>query len=214
MNELAELKEKVKKLSPEELEELKVFLTNDGVEAEDTKKEETPNVEPATEPAEEEKTEEATSEEKAEDKVEGTESTIEAPETEEKPAEAEETTPAEEEPTTEETSENEGKEEATEPEQTAEEDDNIPPMIKGEPVGVGEADTVDDGSITAETGETLPIDYEQIVEGLNAKIAALEAENASLKNKVNGAFGYSAKPSAPAKVNRLYDECADVHFHK
>lgn len=210
MNKLAELKEKLKELSPEELEQFKAFLTTDEESAEETK-------EPATETKEEEKTEGSTSsEEKAEDNVkeEINASTEEVTETEEKPAEAGETTPAEEVPTTEENGEIEGIKETTEPEQTTEEDDDIPQMTKGEPVGVGETDTVDNSSVTAETGETLPIDYEQIVEGLNAKIAALEAENASLKNKVNGAFGYSAKPSAPAKVNRLYDECEDVHFHR
>lgn len=210
MNKLAELKEKLKELSPEELEQFKAFLTTDEESAEETK-------EHTTETKEEEKTEESTtSEEKAEDNVkEETNAPIEeVTKTEEKPAKAGEITPAEEVPTTEENGETEGIKETTEPEQTAEEDDDIPQMTKGEPVGVGEADTVDNSSVTAETGETLPIDYEQIVEGLNAKIAALEAENASLKNKVNGAFGYSAKPSAPAKVNRLYDECEDVHFHR
>lgn len=209
METLAELKEKLKELSPEELEQVKVFLSTDEEVAEETRK-------TATETKEEEKTEESTSsEEKAEDNVkeEINAPTEEATETEEKPAEARESIPAEEVPTTEENGGNDGLNQPTdEPKQTANEDDDIPEMIKGEPVG--ETDTVDNDSITAETGETLPIDYEQIVEGLNAKIAALEAENASLKNKVNGAFGYSAKPSAPAKVNRLYDECEDVHFHR
>lgn len=209
MNKLAELKEKIKELSPEELEEFKGFLTANEESAEETQ-------EPATEPKEEEKTEEETNinEEKAEEKVEEeAEPKIEVTETEEKPAEAEETTEAEEVPATEENGEIEGKEEAeTEPVEETEEEDDIPEMVKM-PTTESE-ETVDNGSITAETGETLPIDYEQIVEGLNAKIAALEAENASLKNKVNGAFGYSAKPATPARVNRLYDECEDVHIHK
>ena len=49
----------------------------------------------------------------------------------------------------------------------------------------------------------------------NEIIAALEAENASLRNKYEGAFGFSAKPTIPAKANSLYDDAIDdVHFHK
>lgn len=213
MGKLAELKEKIKTLSPEELEEFKNFLTADESKAEEAETKETEAPDAAVETKEEEKVEE-TSEEKAVETAEAeTAPTEEAPETEEKPAEAAETTATEEVSTEEEKGENEGTEEAVEePKPETPEEDDIPVMTKGVPAG--EEDTVDGGSVTAETGETLPIDYEQIVEGLNAKIAALEAENASLKNKVNGAFGYSAKPATPAKVNRLYDECEDVHFHR
>lgn len=204
MDKLAELKEKLKELSPEELEEFKTFVVTDEPKTEET--------EPVTETKEEDKEEQIT-DEKAEDNAkEETAPSEETQEAEEKPAEAAETTATEEVPTEEGKGENEGTEEAVAEPQPETEDDDIPIMTKGAPAG--EEDAVDEGSITAETGETLPIDYEQIVEGLNAKIAALEAENASLKNKVNGAFGYSAKPATPAKVNRLYDECEDVHFHR
>lgn len=206
MDKLAELKEKLKELSPTELEELKSYLkTDEGAEeAEDPKVEaETPKAEEKPEGSESaaDETADATPEAEASQET-----------TEEKPAEAAEETKAEEVPTEAETSENEANVSAVQaPVETSQEDD-IPIMQKG--VVTSEDDTVDEGAITAETGEKLPVDYEQIVEGLNAKIAALEAENASLKNKVEGAFGYSAKPTTPAKVNRLYDECEDVHFHK
>lgn len=214
MDKLAELKEKLKELSPEELEAFKTFITANETKAESEETAETEAPDTAVVTKEEEKVEEQITEEKAEENTEAeTAPSEETPEAEEKPAEAAETTATEEVPTEEEKGENEGTEEAvTEPEPETQEDDDIPVMTKGAPAG--EVDTVDEGSITAETGETLPIDYEQIIEGLNAKVAALEAENASLKNKVNGAFGYSAKPTTPAKVNRLYDDCADVHFHR
>lgn len=216
MDKLAELKEKLKELSPEELEEFKVFLTKDGAESEDAQKEEEPAVEPVTKTKEEEtgKTPAAGK------KTEELEPTVGVPKTEEttgaskKPAEAEETLPAEEDQELEERGENEGAKEETEAETTAEDNDYIAPMAKSEPAGTGEADTVDDASTSAETEETSPTDYAEIVDGLNAKIAALEAENASLKSRVESAFGFSAKPDAPAKVKRLYDDCSDIHFHK
>ncbi len=68
--------------------------------------------------------------------------------------------------------------------------------------------------ITADDGEELPVDYGQIIDGLNAKVTALEAENASLKAKIDGAFGYSSKPSIPVKNNRLYDDCSDIVMHR
>ena len=63
-------------------------------------------------------------------------------------------------------------------------------------------------------GNAMPVDYEAIIEGLNAKNLALEAENKRLKAMTEGAFGFSAKPQAPVKVNRLYDDCADIKFRK
>ena len=95
--------------------------------------------------------------------------------------------------------------------QNEETEDDIPSMQKVVPTEVSE-DNSDE--VVSDEGDSIPVDYEQIVEGLNAKIAALEAENANLKSKVDGAFGYSAKTSIPAKINRLYDDCSDVHFHK
>mgnify|MGYP000933571979 CR=1 FL=1 len=65
-----------------------------------------------------------------------------------------------------------------------------------------------------ETGEELPVDFEQIIEAQQAKITALQAENSKLKTKVEGAFGYSAKPAGSVKVNKLYDDALDLSFHK
>lgn len=65
----------------------------------------------------------------------------------------------------------------------------------------------------AEIEEDL-IEKEKIIEAQKAKIEALETENATLKSKVEGAFGYSSKASMPAKTNRLYDDCSDVHIHR
>lgn len=213
MNKLAELKEKLKELSPEELEELKTFITTDETGVENAEAEKTEAIDTTIETKEDEKVEDPNTEKKAEENTDAkTEPLEEVLKTEEKPAEVAETTATDEVPTEDKNDENKGTEEAvSEPKPETEEDD-IPIMTKGKPSG--EEGAVDEGSVTAETGETLPIDYEQIIEGQNAKIAALEAENASLKNKVNGAFGYSAKPTTPAKVNRLYDECEDVHFHR
>lgn len=207
MEKLAEIKEKLKELSQQEMEELKAFLTQDKEAPVEEVKEETSKAE-----------EEVKSEENSNTKAEESKEAEALPEI--KPQEA----PNEQESnkgkqTLEETeikpktAEN-GEDEATKEEQqepiTTEQDD-IPIMQKG--ISTSEDDYVDGGSVVAENGEELPIDYEQIVEGLNAKISALEAENASLKNKIEGAFGYSAKPMVPTKVNKLYDECEDVHFH-
>lgn len=69
--------------------------------------------------------------------------------------------------------------------------------------------------VTDDNGEELPVDYKEIIDGLNAKILALEAENSQLRVKTEGAFGFSVKPSAPTKVNPLYsDDTADIHFKK
>ena len=106
---------------------------------------------------------------------------------------------------------------------TPPEDDDIPMMKKGMDTSMEDEDVVPQSdNITADDGTEIPVDYQQIIEGLNAKNAALEAENTSLKaenaglkNKYEGAFGFSAKPSMPAKVNSLYDDAIDdVHFHK
>jgi len=65
-----------------------------------------------------------------------------------------------------------------------------------------------------DTDDDMPVDYQQIVDGLNAKILALEAENASLKAKTEGAFGLTPRPGEPVKVRSLYDDTSDIHFKK
>ncbi len=89
------------------------------------------------------------------------------------------------------------------------ETEEIPKMQRGEQV-------VDEDKVETpqEEMEDNQEDFKQIIEAQNAKIAALEAENATLKSKVDGAFGYSSKVSMPTKTNRLYDDCSDVHIHR
>lgn len=62
--------------------------------------------------------------------------------------------------------------------------------------------------------EDIPMDYEQIIDGLNAKILALQAENERLRAKTEGAFGYSSKIGEGVRRNMLYDDCKDLRMHK
>lgn len=212
MEQLAKIKEMLKELSQEEKEELKGILNTTDDTSEEAEVKEDSAVEQATdETSEDKEIAQENSDEKAEDISEEKPEVVEPTEAEENSEEAAEQTETSEETAGAEEDANNEMETPTE-EPVSEQEDDIPLMQKG--VSASEDETVDDGSITAETGEKIPVDYEQIIEGQNAKIAALEAENASLRNKVEGAFGYSAKPSSPAKVNRLYDECEDIHFHK
>lgn len=59
-------------------------------------------------------------------------------------------------------------------------------------------------------GGDMPIDYQQIIDGLNAKNLALETENKQLKAKIEGAFGLSSKPGAFGQVNPLYGDTTDI----
>lgn len=200
MDKLKQLKELLKDLSPEEMEQIRVFLSSD--EVEDNSNAEVKNVSNDTEVNDsvEENIKEPQTEESSEESI-STEETQEEtePETEESAEEVKDEVSTEEVVEQEEQSENI-------------EDDDIPKMQKGIQT-VNEESEV--SNVTTDEGEELPVDYEKIIEGLNAKNAALEAENKALKAKVEGAFGYSAKPSTPAKVNRLYDDAADdIHFHK
>lgn len=225
MDKLEELKKQLKALSQEEAEAIKEFLNSEVAEQTEATEEATVEVdtEPASEaseanteaePAVEEsaaiETEEAPAEEAMAETVE---EVAEAAQTEEELGEAQ-TEAAEEQPITEEAEPS--TEAVAEEEQTPSEEpqqDDIPSMQKGEAAVDEEAEAIPN-SLVAETGEELPVDYEQIIEAQNAKIAALQAENASLKTKVEGAFGYSAKPANSVKVNRLYDDAVDVHFRK
>ena len=220
MDKLKELKELMKDLSPGEVEELKAFLSNS---AEDTPTEEeampvaeepaqeTPSEEVADAPVEDAPAEE-TSEEETEEPSEES-----APE-ESTPAEepSEETETGEEETAEEPVEETPAEEEKVEEQEevaTLPEEDDIPAMQRGIAESMEEP-TEPAPNITAEDGEEIPVDYQQIIDGLNAKLAATEAENKMLKAKYEGAFGYSAKASVPTKVNRLFDDCSDIHIHK
>ena len=203
MDKLEQLKELLKNLSPEEMEELRVFLSRDEEVDENFELKEDKVSDSADEQSSE--SEEVDNDSDIE---ENSEEPISTEETQE------ETEPETEEPAEEVKDEVSTEEEVVKQEEQAEniEDEDIPKMQKG-------IQTVNEESevpnITTDEGEELPVDYEKIIEGLNAKNAALEAENKALKAKVDGAFGYSAKPSTPAKVNRLYDDAADdIHFHK
>jgi len=139
---------------------------------------------------------------------------VETVETEEAPTEEVEETPAEaiEEPTAEEAdiqteAEPEAIEEAevteaeTEAEAPIETPEPIPEMSNEEPA---------EQPLQDEEGGEMPIDYSQIIDGLNAKIMALEAENKQLKAKVEGAFGLTGKPAGFTAVNKLYGDTSDI----
>ena len=125
----------------------------------------------------------------------------------EEAADVAEETPAEEQAETAE----EITEEATEtPNEIAEKPDEepIPEMSKGE---IAEpVEELAEQPLQDEEGGEMPIDYSQIVDGLNAKVLALEAENKQLKAKVEGAFGLTGKPASFAAVNKLYSDTTDI----
>ena len=152
---------------------------------------------------------------------------VETVEAEEAPTEEVEETPAEatEEPTAEEADiQTEAEPEATEEAEVTEEAEDgemqveeaeaeapeeapietpepIPEMSKEEPV---------EQPLQDEEGGEMPIDYSQIIDGLNAKIMALEAENKQLKAKIEGAFGLTGKPAGFTAVNKLYGDTSDI----
>ena len=204
MDKLEELKSMLKELSPEEMEQLKSFITEDKTEETPTEEAEQTSETTESETSEELPAEEQTSEEPAVD--------------------SDETAPTEEEPVMEKVDTDEGpaSEETETPEtETSETTEETPAteddaLIMRKGVEPSPEETVATSeNITADDGSEIPIDYKQIIEGQNAKIAALEAENASLKSRYEGAFGFSAKPSAPGKVNPLYDDAIDnIRFHK
>ncbi len=69
--------------------------------------------------------------------------------------------------------------------------------------------------IKDEQGETVPVDFQQIIDGLNAKILALETENSALKAKTEGAFGLTSRTGELVKNNPLYDDdTSEIHFKK
>lgn len=213
---LEEIKAKLKDLSPEEMEELKALLLSDTSKEEEPKgNDEDSNKEPETKPDGDVPTEENTDKDVP---------AVTPEETGDESIPAEETTPNDADsgngedlpPKDEDTSKDEESNADEEQGQGTPpiEDDDIPKMEKVTEPTTDEDALPSSEQITADDGEKLPVDYAQIIDGLNAKVTALESENASLKAKVDGAFGYSAKPTVPVKNNRLYDDCSDIMMHR
>lgn len=209
MDKIAKLKELLKDLTAEELEEAKSLLDNDSTDESSPEESEDLKVTENSEESDSENTDEKSDEETSEETLNSSE---------EIDKECDDMEDCEEEKTDSESSEEDAqevlKEEDTaeeEQEDSAVEEDDIPKMVKTsdpqEEISTA-PNIVDNG------GEEVPVDYQQIIDAQNAKIAALEAEVKSYKSKIDGAFGYSSKPSMPAKVNRLYDDCSDVHIHR
>lgn len=223
MEKLEQLKAMLKELSPEEVEELKAFLNYD---TEDTPTEDTSKTDEAkdddsenTTPAEEEN---APAEPSTETPADETSTPVDEPSPEAKEDEGaiDNSVPAQENAEDSNSEEQASEDTPTDESVPTDDSDEDVPMQK---IGGDLADDdVVDSSITAEDGEKLPVDYNQVIDGLQAKITALEAEknaleaeNTALKSKVEGAFGYSSKVSAPTKVNRLYDDAIDeIHMHR
>ena len=222
---LEELKEALRKLSADDLADVKKFLGGEETETESAPVEEPKPEENKDTEASEKSTEEqepATAETApdaetpSEDVETETPSEAESQVTDEKSAESTDEVPAEksEEAANEKPAEEPNKETAT-PEQPAEAPAELEPIPEMAKVPTAEKEQeAPTASIVDDKGETLPVDYEQVIDGLKAKNAALEAENTRLRAKVEGAFGFTAKASAPAKVNRLYDDCSDIQIHK
>lgn len=227
MEKLEKLKAMLKELSPEEVEELKAFLNTDTEESK-TEDASTANEVKDDNSVSEDKSEieDAPAEQSSETPADETLTSVDQPAPDVK--EGEDTSDVSvstesEEKTEELTPEEQPSEENASTDESAPTDDSDEEDIPMQKVGGKQSDDdVVDNSITAEDGETLPVDYDQVIDGLQAKITALEAEkksleaeNSALKSKVDGVFGYSAKASAPTRVNGLYDDAIDeIHFHK
>lgn len=198
MEKLEELKKQLKILNQEELEQIKEFLNAENGDA--------------GEQEEIVKTDEKSSEEINNDSTDEIDdsslqdNSTEINETEEESLQEESESNNDEQKT--QTDSNEGK---IDPVSTSSmKDADIPIMQKIMP-SQDEGIESDQAQVTDDCS---PNELEQIVEAQKAKISALETELASLKSKFDGAFGYSSKPPISGKVNSLYDECSDIHFHK
>ena len=199
MDKLEQLKKLLKDLSPKELEELKALLDTTLTEEGESAK-----------PEEVKESEEKVSSEELSRQEVGNGDEEEKPDEEEPSQEDAEIQnsikgPEAQEETAEDTASSNDSAETPEM-------DDMPIMSKGAPQAE-ETGEVSTEAVEAD-GEDIPVDFEQIIEAQNAKIAALEAENASLKSKVEGAFGYPSKISTPVKVNRLFDDCKDIYMHR
>lgn len=199
MEKLKVLKETISALSVEELAEIKKYLeslVSEGENTEETEGNSNEDLSPNEDTVTEGKLDVVPNEQESE--------SDETPTEEEKEKDNEETLNQDEvsDSSEKETSdeESQGNHESAEPNETDTED--IPIMEKGNLVR-GE-----------EEEEISAPDYEEIIKGLNAKVEEQAEELRRLRDKVEGAFGYSAKSPIPAKTNRLYDNCEDIHFHK
>ena len=95
--------------------------------------------------------------------------------------------------------------EQDEEEEIEEVDEGVDQMVDGEV----------DETVTDAEGEKMPIDYQDIIDGLNAKILAQDNEIKRLRAKCEGAFGVMAKSRANVKRNALYDDdVSDVKMMK
>lgn len=104
-----------------------------------------------------------------------------------------------------------GEAEAEAPEEApTETQEPIPEMSNSEPIEEAEEVQEQEQPLQDEEGGDMPVDYSQIVDGLNAKILALEAENKQLKAKIEGAFGLTGKPAGFTAVNKLYGDTSDI----
>jgi hypothetical protein len=104
-------------------------------------------------------------------------------------------------------------------------EEEIPPMVRGVPAPE-EADQAPapdpvappPAPMQSDDGKPIPTDFDSIVSGQQARIAALESENAILRqkaDKVDAAFGYAARPAEPVRVdNGLYDPAFNVKMHR
>ena len=90
--------------------------------------------------------------------------------------------------------------------ETAPDTDPIPSMTQGKQTSDEPTDDMTTSTLSNEDSDPPPVDYQEIIDGLNAKNMALEAEIKQLKAKVEGAFGLAGKPAGFGKVNPLYDD--------
>lgn len=89
------------------------------------------------------------------------------------------------------------------PAESEPDDEPILPITAG---GKPAPDPQDISGEDADAAAEPPADYQEIIDGLNAKNMALEAEIKQLKAKVEGAFGLTGKPAGFGKVNPLFDD--------
>lgn len=188
---MEQLKEALKSLKPEELEQIKQFLNEEVGES--TQEENT-----ETEAKDTEESNEPVSDENA-SADDGTEETVT------------ESTQEEKEPS----KDSDGITDE-EVDDSANYVDDTPAMQKGfgDEKPNTESSEEDSKSDNVEQSNDSLNELKEVNAALQARIKTLEGELSTLRSKVEGAFGYSSKSSAPGKVNPLYDDCSDIVMHK